>query len=171
MVVLSVFELYWSQFITLLVVPFQNLDMVWGILPIYASMILGEIYEGRMDFGRAVINGAVMLLAGLDWAWHLSRASNLAYLFSDMSLPWLVTAICIGLGVFTIILGLRRKDKPLAATLGHTRFSCYYIILLYPMQARLVPWSSSALVATLVFAIPAWVLIYGLGRLASRFLR
>ena len=168
---LSSFQSYWSEFVTLLVVPFSNLDTVWGILPIYASMVLGEVYEGKMDFGRAVINGAVMLLAGLDWAWHLSRASSFAYMFSEMSLPWLVTAVCIGLGIFTVILGLRRKDKPLAATLGHTRFSCYYIILLYPMQARLVPWSTSALVGIMIFAIPAWVLIYLLGRLASRFLK
>lgn len=162
---------YSVNFLELLIVPFRNLDTVWGILPVYASLVLGEIYEGKMNYGRAVINGVVMLLAGLDWAWHLSNASSFAYMFSEMALPWVVTAICIGLGAFTVVLGLRRKDKTLAVTLGHSRFSCYYIILLYPMQARLVPWTTEALVAILIFAIPSWILIYLLGRLASSFLK
>ena len=164
-------EAYAWSFLELLIVPFRNLDTVWGILPVYASLVLGEVYEGKMNYGRAVINGAVMLLAGLDWAWHLSRANSWAYMFAEMSLPWIVTAICIGLGSFTVVLGLRRRDKALAGALGHSRFSCYFIILLYPMQARLVPWTSDALVALLVFAVPCWIVIYLLGRLAGTFLK
>ncbi|MCX7916229.1 MAG: hypothetical protein N3A53_08010 [Verrucomicrobiae bacterium] len=158
-------EGYLVRFVHLLVVPFQNLDTVWGILPVYVAVILAEVYETRMDYGRAVINGAMMLLVGADWAWHLSKAGGLAYLFTEMKLPWLVTACCIGVGAFTMILGLRRKDKRLARLLGHMRFSGYFLITLYPMQARLVPWTQDSLVAILVFAIPCWLLIYATGYL------
>jgi hypothetical protein len=158
-------EAYFITLLNLLVVPFRNLDTVWGILPVYATLVLGEIYEGKMNFGRAVINGAMMILVGADWAWHLSRASSWSYLFSEMKLPWIVTAACLAVGVFTVILGVRRKDKRLATLLGHTRFSAYFLITLYPMQSRLVAWSQDALVAVLVFALPAWLLMYAAGHL------
>lgn len=164
-------EAYLVKLVHLLVVPFRNLDTVWGILPVYATLILGEIYEGRMNYGRAVVNGVMMVLVGADWAWHLGRANHWAYMFAEMKLPWVVTACCLALGAFTLVLGLRRKDKRLAAILGHTRFAAYFLITLYPLQSRLVPWSSDALTAVLVFAAPAWLLIYACGHLARMFLK
>jgi len=164
--VLVPLEAHFITLLKLLAVPFRNLDTVWGILPVYATLVLGEIYDGKMNFGRAVVNGVMMILVGADWAWHLSRASSWAYMFSEMKLPWIVTATCLAIGTFTVILGVRRKDKRLATLLGHTRFSAYFLITLYPMQSRLVPWSQDALVAVLVFALPAWLLIYAGGYLA-----
>lgn len=164
-------EAYFITLVNLLAVPFRNLETVWGILPVYAALVLGEIYEGKMNFGRAVVNGVMMILVGADWAWHLSRASSWSYMFSEMKLPWIVTATCLAIGVFTVILGVRRKDKRLAVILGHTRFSAYFLITLYPMQSRLVPWNQDALVAVLVFALPAWLLIYACGYLARTALK
>ncbi len=159
-------EAYLLKLIHLLQVPFGNLNTVWGILPVYATLILGEVYDAKMNYGRAVVNGVMMILVGADWAWHLSRAGSWDYIFTEMKLPWIVTASCLAVGAFTVILGIRRKDKKLATILGHTRFSAYFLITLYPMQARLIPWSESALVAILIFALPAWLLIYLCGYLA-----
>ncbi len=160
-------EAYAQRFVELLIVPFHNMDTMWGILPVYTSLVLGEIYERKISFGMAVCNGFVMLWAGLDWARHLSQVS----IFGFKVLPWIVTACCIGLGVFTVVLGLRRKDKFLAEILGHTRFSSYFIILLYPMQAGLVKWTTTSTVAVLMFAVPAWLVLYGLGRLLNRLMK
>jgi hypothetical protein len=152
----------------LLVVPFENLGAVWGILPIYTTLILGEIYKSKVSFGHAVGNGFVMLWAGINWARHLIKVSKLSYLFTSKALAWIVAGGAIGLGVFAIILGLRKKDKALAEVLGHTRFSCYFLITFYPMQAGLIPWNWPNMAAILIFAIPCWFLIYLMGRLVSR---
>jgi hypothetical protein len=162
---------YLTRFVDLLAVPFDNIGAVWAILPIYTSLILGEMYKSKVSFGHAVANGFVMVWAGLNWARHLANASIASYLFSSKSLAWIVTAACIGLGVFTIVLGLRKKDKALCEILGHTRFSCYFIIMLYPMQAGLVKWSWPSLATVLIFALPCWFLIYLIGRLAARLLK
>ena len=162
---------YWGRFIQLLVVPFDNLGALWPILPVYTTLILGELYKGKVSFGHAVGNGFVMLWAGLNWARHLAHASITSYLFSSKALAWIVAVTAIGLGVFSIVLGIRKKDKALCEVLGHTRFSCYFIITFYPMQAGLVRWSWPNLVAILVFALPCWFLIYLLGRLVSRWIK
>jgi hypothetical protein len=160
-------EGYLVKFVNLLVVPFENLGTVWAILPVYTSLILGEMYKSKVSFGHAVANGFVMVWAGLNWARHLANASITSYLFSSKALAWIVACVAIGLGVFSIILGFRKKDKALCEILGHTRFSCYFIICFYPMQAGLVRWSWPNMAAILIFALPCWFLIYALGRGAS----
>jgi hypothetical protein len=161
-------EGYLTKFVQLLVVPFDNLGRAWPILPVYTALILGEIYRSKISFGHAVGNGFVMLWAGATWARDLARASAFAYVFSNKALAWVVAGAAIALGVFAILLGVRRKDKALCEMLGHTRFSCYFIIALYPMQAGLVSWSWTNLAAILIFALPCWGLIYLLGRLVSK---
>jgi hypothetical protein len=158
--------------VELVVVPFQNLGKVWyGILPVYTTLLLGEMYKSKVSFGHAVANGFVMLWAGLSWSRHLAMASIASYLFSSKALAWVVAMVAIAIGVFSIILGLRKKDKALAEILGHTRFSCYFLIMFYPMQAGLVRWNWQALAAVLIFAIPAWFLVYLVGRLVTSFVK
>jgi hypothetical protein len=158
------------KFVHLLVVPFDNLGTAWPILPVYTALILGELYKSKVGFSHAVGNGFAMLWAGLNWARGLAHASMMSYIFTAKSLAWIVSAAAIGLGVFAIILGFRKKDKALCEVLGHTRFSCYFLIAFYPMQhvPQLVKWSWANLEAILIFAIPAWFLIYLTGRVVSK---
>jgi hypothetical protein len=156
-------EGYLVRFVDLIVTPFGHLDRVWlGILPLYVSLILGEIYITKVSFGHAVGNGFLMLWAGLSWAVHLANASKFAYVFNSSTkiTAWIVTGTCLAIAVFTIVLGLRKKDKPLAGVLGHTRFSGYFLIMLYPMQSGLMAWTWPSLLAVLIFAAPAWFLIF-----------
>lgn len=163
------------KWVELIVTPFQHFGGVWlGIVPLYVSLVLGELYKSKVSFSHAVGNGFVMLWAGLNWAVHLSGIGWPGYVGTGkerMALAWIVTACAIALAIFTIVLGFRKKDKGLCEVLGHTRFSCYFLILLYPMQMRMVPWNWPSLAAVLVFALPCWLLIYLVGRLASRVLR
>jgi len=157
--------IYLERVLRLLVVPFDHFGQAWYvIMPLYTTLILGELYKGKIGFGHAVGNGFVMLWTGLSWARHLSQLSLIHF----KTLPWLVTASCIAIGIFTIILGFRKKDKALCEVLGHTRFSCYFLITFYPMQASLVGWEWTTLVAILIWAVPAWLLIYVMGRVASK---
>jgi hypothetical protein len=162
-----------ERFVHLLIVPFDNLGTAWPILPIYTTLILGELYKSKVGFSHAIGNGFVLLWTGLNWARGLANASVMSYLFTAKSLAWIVSAAAIGIGVFSIILGFRKKDKALCEVLGHTRFSCYFLIALYPMQhvPQLVKWSWNNLMAILIFAIPSWFLIYLMGRLGSKWIK
>lgn len=168
--------MYWMNWLTLLVEPFHHFGIVWlGILPLYVTLVLGELYKSKVSFGHAVGNGFVMLWAGLNWGAHLSGIGWMGYVtqFSkdQMGVAWVVTAAAVALGVFTIVLGFRKKDKTLCEVLGHTRFSCYFLILLYPMQARLLRWDNTNLIAVLLFALPVWFVIYLLGRLVRAMIK
>jgi len=68
------------------------------------------------------------------------------------------------LGVFRSFSASARKTRRSAKFSGHTRFSCYFIICFYPMQAGLVRWSWPNMASILIFAIPCWFIIYALAR-------
>jgi len=162
-------EGYLVKLVELIVAPFRDLGAVWlGIVPLYVSLLLGELYKSKVSFGHAVGNGFVMLWTGLNWTMHLSNLGFFAYLGdirSRTAIAWLVAVCAVGLGIFTIVLGLRKKDRTLCQILGHTRFSNYFLITLYPMQVGLIRWNWPSLSAVLVFALPAWLFVYLVGRL------
>ncbi len=67
-------EAYLVKLTELFVVPLQHLSRVWlGLVPLYVSLVLGEMYKSKVNFSHAVGNGFVMLWAGLNWAMHLSN--------------------------------------------------------------------------------------------------
>ena len=162
-------EGYYVKLVELIVAPFRDFGAVWlGIVPLYVSLLLGELYKSKVSFSHAVGNGFVMLWTGLNWTMHLSNLGFFAYLGdvkSRTAIAWLVAVCAVGLGIFTIVLGLRKKDRTLCQILGHTRFSNYFLITLYPMQVGLIRWNWPSLSAVLVFALPAWLFIYLVGRL------
>jgi hypothetical protein len=159
-------EAYLLDLVRLIAAPWKHINAVWlGIVPLYVSLLLGEMYKSKVSFSHAVGNGFVMLWAGLNWAVRLAGLSNWAYVFDSKAIPWLVTACTVGIGIFTIVLGFRKKDKTLCQVLGHTRFSSYFLILLYPMQTGMIRWNWPSLAAVLIFALPVWFLIYLVGRL------
>jgi len=162
-------EYYIIRFVELVVAPFHRLSAVWlGVVPLWVLLLLGEMYTGKVSFAHAVRNGFLMVWAGLNWTLHLSNLGLFAYLGAAKErtvLAWIVTACVMGVGVFTIVLGFRQKDRALCEILGHTRFSSYFLIMLYPMQVGLIRWNWSSLAAVLIFALPVWLLIYLAGRL------
>ena len=169
-------QYYLVKLVDLLVVPFRYFDgrVCVGLLPLYVSLLLGEMYKSKVSFGHAVGNGFVLLWAGVNWAMHLANLGFFAY-WGDTkqrtALAWIVAAAAIGLGLFTIVLGFRKKDRTLCQVLGHTRFSGYFLITLYPMQVGLIRWNWPSLASVLIFALPAWLFIYLAGRLVKVFVK
>jgi hypothetical protein len=168
-------EAYLVRLDQLIVAPFRDFGAVWtGLVPLYVSLLLGELYRSKVSFGHAVGNGFIMLWAGVNWALHLSNLGFFAYLGdvrNRTAIAWIVAACAVGIGIFTIVLGFRKKDRTLCQILGHTRFSGYFLITLYPMQVGLVRWNWPSLASILIFALPAWLLIYLMGRLLRVFIK
>ncbi|HXJ73893.1 MAG TPA: hypothetical protein VNM37_13620, partial [Candidatus Dormibacteraeota bacterium] len=75
-----------------------------------------------------------------------------------MAVHVVITALVVLVGVLALVSGLRRKYPPYGAFLGHTRFSNYFMIAIFPMQARYLDWTWERVVAVLLFACPIWLL-------------
>src|SRR5439155_3630358 len=72
----------------------------------------------------------------------------------------LVTGIVLSLGTVALISGLRHRYPKYCAFLGHTRFSNYFMIAIFPIQSQYLHWSWHRLVAIILFAIPIWLVVH-----------
>ena len=72
----------------------------------------------------------------------------------------LVTGLVLGLGAVALGSGLRRRFPRHGAFLGHSRFSNYFMIAIYPIQAHYLDWTWDRLGAIAVFAVPLWLVLH-----------
>jgi hypothetical protein len=64
------------------------------------------------------------------------------------------------LGIVALVCGLRRKFPKYFKVLGHSRFSSYFMIAIFPMQANYLPWTWTRVAAIAVFAVPIWFVVH-----------
>jgi len=166
---------YWTTFVELIQTPFQRLEMIWGIVPLYFALMLNEMTSAKANFRTAIQTGFSFLWAGAQWLYPYfrRRPEGAPQLELDAMLPinLLVTFLVLGLGAVALISGIRRKYPRYGSFLGHTRFSNYFMIAIFPIQAHApdMRWTWERLIAIALFAVPIWlVLHFGLMPIRNR---
>lgn len=71
-----------------------------------------------------------------------------------------VTFLVLALGVVALVSGVHRHYPKFGSFLGHTRFSNYFMITIFPIQAQHLEWSWERLIAIVLFAVPTWLLLH-----------
>src|SRR5919109_5546471 len=98
--------------------------MIWGIVPLYFSLLLNEMTSAKASFRTAIQTGFSFLWAGAQWIYPYfrSRPEGAPRIDLDAMLPinLLVTFLVLGLGAAAVISGLRRKYPRYGSFLGHT---------------------------------------------------
>jgi hypothetical protein len=153
---------YISLFAELIRKPFERTDMVWGIVPLYFSWAFAELTGEKPNFKTAIQTGFNLLWAGAQWTWPYTQAlgeGGRVNLGALLAVNVMVTVLTIVLGALALYCGLRRRFPKYLSFLGHTRFSSYFTIALFPIQVDLLKWSWDRLIAILLFAIPTWAIL------------
>jgi hypothetical protein len=155
---------YWATFVELIRIPFAHTALVWGIVPLYFAWGLNEVTSSKATYRTAIQTGFSLLWAGAHWLYPYFEAPGPG----SPRLGWaalhtvsvVVTVLVLALGAVTLYCGLRRRFPKHGAFLGHSRFSNYFMIVLYPIQAHYIDWTWDRLTAIGVFAVPLWFLLH-----------
>lgn len=154
----------WQTFLTLVVTPFQHLEMVWGIVPLYFGWVVNEVTSSKASFRTALQTGFVFTWAAAQWLYPYFRRWDTQHesITPDvlMAVNMVVTLLVLALGVLALFCGIRRKYPKYCSFLGHSRFSAYFTIMMFPMQAHYLQWTWLRLGAIAAFAIPVWVIVH-----------
>ena len=155
---------YWATFTELIRTPFQHIEMIWGIVPLYFALFLNEMTSAKASFRTAIQTGFSFLWAGAQWLYPYfkARPAGKPVLELDAMLPinLLVTFLVLGFGALALISGIRRKYPKYGSFLGHTRFSNYFMITIFPIQSRVFDWTWERLIAIVIFAVPIWLVLH-----------
>lgn len=164
---------YWTTFVELIVTPFQMTELIWGIVPLYFALLLNEMTSTKANFQTAIQTGFSFLWAGAQWLYPYFKSHGPSgprlELGAMLPVNLLVTFLVIAFGILALISGIRRKYPKHCAFLGHTRFANYFMITIFPIQARFLEWTWERLIAIALFAVPVWfVLHFGLMPVRNR---
>ena len=166
-------SVYWQTFVELIRTPFEHVPLIWGIVPLYFGLLLSEVTSGKASFRTAIQTGFSFLWAGTQWLYpyfkpHGDRGPWLE-LGAMLPINLFVTFLVLTLGALALISGLRRRYPKYCSFLGYTRFANYFMIMIFPMQARVLMWTWERLGVVAVFALPVWLLLhFGLSPLRGK---
>src|ERR1035441_10790480 len=77
-------QAYLAVFAELIRTPFQHLELVWGIVPLYFALLLSELTSAKKNFNTAIQTGFSFLWAGAQWLYrseeHTSELQSLRHL-------------------------------------------------------------------------------------------
>ncbi|MGH9801863.1 MAG: hypothetical protein ACRD82_15990, partial [Blastocatellia bacterium] len=154
----------WVAFTELIRTPFQHMESVWGVVPLYFGLLLNEMTSAKASFRTAIQTGFSFVWAATQWLYPYFRphAHGLARLDLGAMLPVNlgVTFLVLAFGLAALVSGFRQKYPKGCVFLGHTRFANYFMIAIFPIQARVLEWTWERLMAIAVFAIPVWLLMH-----------
>ena len=155
---------YWNAFVELIGLPFQHIALVWGIVPLYFALLLNELTSAKANFRTAIQTGFSFLWAGAQWLYPHFRPQGtggpLLQVKEMLPVNLSVTFLVLALGTAALISGFRGRYPKYCAFLGHTRFSNYFMITIYPMQAHYLLWTWEKLIAIAIFAAPIWLVLH-----------
>jgi hypothetical protein len=155
---------YWLTFLELMRTPFEHLTLLWGIVPLYFALMLNELTSPKANFRTAVQTGFSFIWAGAQWLYPYfqSQAARGArpQMHAFLSVNMVVTFLVLALGLVALVSGVRRRFPKGGSFLGHSRFSNYFMITLFPIQAHFLAWSWMRLWAIVLFAVPVWLLLH-----------
>ena len=156
-------HLYWTAFAQLICTPFSEKSLIWGIVPLYFALLLNEMTSGKASFRTAIQTGFSFLWAGAQWLYPYfifhGKTSRLE-LGAMLPVNLFVTFLVMVLGLIAFISGIRRRYPKYFSFLGHTRFANYFMITIFPIQARVLHWEWNFVIAIALFAVPIWLVLH-----------
>ena len=155
---------YGLTFLELIRAPFTDVNMIWGIVPLYFALFLNELTSSKANFRTAIQTGFSFLWAAAQWFYFYAKgrppAGAPGISASARALNLFVTCLVFGLGLAALYSGMRRRYHKYGSFLGHTRFSNYFMITIYPIQAHHFGWTWERLAAIAIFAVPIWLVLH-----------
>ena len=155
---------YWATFSRLITTPFEHVELIWGIVPLYFGLLLNELTSSKANFRTAIQTGFSFLWAGAQWLYPCFKTYSAGgprlELGAMLPVNLCVTFLVVAMGVVALWSGIRRRYPKHCAFLGQSRFANYFMITLFPIQARFLEWTWERLLVIGLFAVPVWLVLH-----------
>jgi hypothetical protein len=133
-------------------------------VPLYFGLLINELTSAKANYRTAIQTGFSFIWAGLQWLYPYfgphGRGITRLELGAMLPVNLLVTFLVVALGAVALISGIRRRYPKYGTFLGHTRFANYFMITMFPIQARYLEWTWDRLIAISLFAVPLWLVLH-----------
>ena len=151
--ILYFWGLFQSWLNLLFVTPFQNVNMLWLLVPVWLGWFFAEFFQEKFgtSMGNAMSNAVIIIWASIDCTRQtvslitqglLLGAGNIILRFSLLSLLLIY-------GITLIILGWR--GNKIIEKIGRIREVTYLFVVLIPVFYNVIPFSIEYLISIILF--------------------
>jgi hypothetical protein len=155
---------YASIFWDLIHTPFQHIELIWGVVPLYFALLVSELNSAKANFRTAIQTGFSFIWAAAQWLYLYRQVHPHLDIQVEprpmVPISLFVTFLVLALGAVALFSGLRHRFPKYGSFLGQTRFANYFMIAIYPIQAHYLVWTWDRLAAIAIFAVPVWLLLH-----------
>lgn len=146
----NLFKLWLS---TIFVTPFQNIDMLWLLVPIWIAWFFAEFFQEKIgtSMGNAITNAVVILWGSID-----CTRKTLQLMSEKILTNWMDLAMRFGFilllfiyGAIIVILGW--KGNKIIKYIGRVRVVTYVFAMFVPIFYNAIPFSIEHIIAALLF--------------------
>jgi len=120
---------------TLFVVPFQSLDMLWLLIPVWLAWFFAEFFQEKIgtSLGNAMSNAIIILWGSIDCSRQTVRLMA-QHIISDLwtiLIRFLIIAGIFAYGIIIITFGW--KGNKIIKTIGRIREVTYVLVIFVPV--------------------------------------
>ncbi|MEM3373612.1 MAG: hypothetical protein QXE31_00150 [Candidatus Woesearchaeota archaeon] len=138
---------------TLFLVPFENYDMLWLLIPIWLAWFFAEFFQEKVgtSMGNAITNAVVILWGSIDCARQtvnfiiqkqITNTFNIIARFFLIFFLFLYGFIIIHYGI---------KGNPIIKKIGRVRNITYVFAMFVPIFYNAIPFSLNHILAAILF--------------------
>ena len=151
--ILSVWNLF-LHWISIFAAPVKEPEMFWILIPIWINWFFTEFFQEKYgtSFGNAVSNGAIAILASVDWTRYMYRliVDGIITRFSfGVFLKFFVSVSVFIYGVYVIVLGVRTNK--LVYFIGKIRWVTYILVMFTPIVYNVIKIELNTILAIILF--------------------
>ena len=148
---------FWGLFklwlTTIFVMPFQTMDMLWLLVPVWLGWFFAEFFQEKVgtSMGNAISNSVIILWGGIDCARQTVRLLNEGVIVFgwEVVVRFALILILFGYGVTIVILGL--KGNKIIKYIGRVREVTYAFAIFTPIYYNAMPLTLSHIIAAVLF--------------------
>lgn len=163
-IISSTFLSLWNLFLhwlSIFAAPVKEPEMFWIIIPIWINWFFAEFFQEKhgTSFGNAVSNGAIAMLASIDWTRYLYRLlvdGTVIFTFGIV-IKFAISLGVFAYGIYVIIQGSR--SKKIVYSIGRIRWITYVLVIITPIIYNVIKFDFQTLLsAILFFPLYYWII-------------
>ena len=150
---LYIWELFkhWNN--TIIITPFQTLDMLWVLVPVWLGWFFAEFFQEKKgtSMGNAITNSIIIVWGSIDCSRQTVRLISTGVLTNFWSIfaRFTIIALILAYGVLIIFFGW--KGNPIIKRIGRVREVTYIFAMFVPVFYNVISLSLKHILAAIIF--------------------
>ena len=152
-VALYLWDLFSDWIKTIFVIPIQNVDMLWLLVPVWMAWFFAEFFQEKKgtSMGNAITNSVVILWGSIDCVRQTLKLISEGVLANTLDIGMRFGLVLLIFIYGGLIITLGWKGNPIIKYIGRVREVTYVFVMFVPIFYNAIPFSFGHILGAILF--------------------